>query len=259
MNIGFLPILTAVGLFLGMLFLQEVGRRMGARRLARDPEGALAGLGVIEGAVFGIIGLFMAFTFSGAAARLDTRRAQIAEEANAIGTAWLRLDLLPAGAQPELREKFRQYVDARQAAYRKLPDIAAARAELARAKALQDEIWTKSVSACHNAEAAPDATKLLLPALNHMIDFSTTRDTTVQLHPPAIVYVMLAVLVLAGSMLAGFAMAASKTRRWLHILAFVAIMGVTVYVILDLEFPRLGLIRIDSFDQVMVNLRESMK
>ena len=114
------------GLFVGMLVLLEVGRRIGVRRLARDPEGATVGLGTVEGAVFGLLGLLVAFTFSGAAARFDTRRQLIIEEANAVGTAYLRLELLPTAAQPSLRAAFRQYLAARLAVYRQLADVAAA-------------------------------------------------------------------------------------------------------------------------------------
>ena len=105
--------LFALGLFLGMLILLEVGRRIGIRRLEKDPEGAEAGVGTVEGAVFALLGLLIAFTFSGAASRFDTRRQLIIEETNDIGTAYLRLDLLSTEAQPGLREKFRQYVDTR--------------------------------------------------------------------------------------------------------------------------------------------------
>ncbi len=71
--------------------------------MAEDPAGALAGIGAVEGAVFGLVGLLIAFTFSGAGTRFDTRRQLVVEETNAIGTAYLRLDLLPAALQPALR------------------------------------------------------------------------------------------------------------------------------------------------------------
>lgn len=57
-------ILFAGGLFLGMLLLLELGRRIGTRRLAQDPEGARQGVGAVEGALFGLLGLLIAFTFS---------------------------------------------------------------------------------------------------------------------------------------------------------------------------------------------------
>ena len=86
-------LLFAVFLFLGMLLLLEAGRRIGIRRMANDAEGSRAGLGTVEGAVFGLLGLLIAFTFSGAASRFDTRRELIIEETNNIGTAYLRLVL----------------------------------------------------------------------------------------------------------------------------------------------------------------------
>ena len=114
----------AGGLFLGMLILLETGRRIGIRHLAHDSEGARNGLAVVEGAVFSLLGLLIAFTFSGAASRFEGRRHLIVEEANNIGTAWLRIDVLPAPAQPALREMFRQYLDSRLGMYQKLPDVA---------------------------------------------------------------------------------------------------------------------------------------
>ena len=236
-----------------------MGRRFGGQRLARDPEGARAGTSAVEGAVFALVGLLIAFTFSGAASRFDVRRNLIVQETNAIGTAWLRLDLLPASAQPAIRERFRHYVDSRLEVYRKLPDVVAARAELAKATALQGEIWTQAVAAGRMDGAPSSATMLLLPALNEMIDITTTRTLSTQMHPPIIIYGMLVGLALASALLAGYGMAGGKSRNWLHILGFAAVMAVAVYVIIDLEFPRLGLIRVDAFDQALVELRASLK
>jgi hypothetical protein len=250
--------LFAVALFLGMLLLLEMGRRIGARRLALDPEGGRSGFGAVDGAVFGLMGLLVAFSFSGAATRFDTRRQLVVEETNAIGTAYLRLDLLPADAKRALQAKFREYLDMRIEVYEKLPDLAAAKESLAKANALQGPIWSDAVAAC-KANANPQATMLLLPALNQMIDITTTRTMAAQMHPPATVFIMLAIAALASSLLAGDGMADGKTRSWIHMLAFAAIMAVTVYVILDIEYPRLGLIRVDAFDQALVDLRQSMK
>jgi hypothetical protein len=251
--------LLAIGLFVGILILLEVGRRIGGRRLARDPEGARAGTGAVEGAVFALVGLLIAFTFSGAASRFDVRRDLIVQETNAIGTAWLRLDLLPPSVQPAIRDNFRQYVDARLEVYRKLPDVAASQAELAKATALQGQIWTQAVAAGRMDGAPPPATMLLLPALNEMIDITTTRTMATQMHPPIVIYGMLVGLALASALLAGYGMAGGQTRNWLHIIGFATVMAVAVYVIIDLEFPRLGLIRVDVFDQALVELRASMK
>jgi hypothetical protein len=128
-----------------MLLFLEIGRRAGLRR-TKDSDGGGGGLGAVEGAVFGLRGLLIAFTFSGAASRFEARRQLVAEEANAIGTAYLRIDLLAADKQPAMRDLFRRYLDARLAVYRKIPDISAAKAELARADGLQRLIWTNAVT-----------------------------------------------------------------------------------------------------------------
>jgi hypothetical protein len=78
------------------------------------------------------------------------------------------------------------------------------------------------------------------------------------MHPPLIVFVMLFGLALAGSLLAGYGMTASKIRCRFHMLGFALVMATAIFVILDLEYPRVGLIRVDDFDQVLLDLRESM-
>ena len=248
----------AVGLFVGMLSLLELGRRLGQRRSLKDAEGARSGLGAIEGAIFGLMGLLLAFTFSGAAIRFDLRRNLIVQEANAIGTAWLRLDLLPASAQPPLREALRRYLDARLAVYAKLPDLDAARAALAEANALQLGIWEQAVAACQT-EAGRPATMLVLPALNEVFDLANTRTMATQTHPPNILYVMLGTLSLVAALLAGYGLAGGRSRSWIHILGFAAIMATTVYIIIDYEFPRLGSIRVDAFDQALRDVRQAME
>jgi hypothetical protein len=256
---GLVPLLM-FGLAAGIVLMIEIGRRVGLRHRAEDPDGSTAGLGALEGAIFGLIGLLIAFTFSGAASRLDTRRQQILEEANDIGTAYLRLDLLPASAQPQLREDFRRYVDSRLAIYRALPDLEAAQARLAESNTIQGEIWTRAVAATKAAEVNGNAvTSLVLASLNDMIDITTTRTVASQTHPPAIIFWVLILMVLAGALLAGYGTAGSKRRGWLHTVGFAALMTVSIYVILDLEFPRFGLIRIDRFDQLLVDVRKNMK
>jgi hypothetical protein len=257
MNPTVLGLLAVLGLFLGMFAMLEVGRQLGERELAKNPEPARSGYAAIEGAVFGLMALLIAFTFSGAASRFDVRRAMVVEEANDIGTAWLRLDLLPTAAQPPLREKFRRYADARLAFYAALPDVAAAMEELRRATVLQNEIWKDAVAACRDSSSS-SAPMLLLPALNQMIDITTTRTMAARSHAPVVIYAMLGLLILAGSLLAGYSMASGKDRNWFHIMAFALTLSVAIFVILDFEFPRVGMIQVTGFDQVLVDVRASM-
>jgi hypothetical protein len=246
-------------LFFAILLCLEVGRRIGRRRAARDPEGWQAGTGVIEGAMFGLLGLMLGFTFSAAVGRVDVRREQIVAEANAIGTAYLRLDLLPEHDQPALRDAFRAYIDARLRAYALVSeDFAAALAELERANAMQGEIWRAVVGATRDEEASV-ASRLLLPAVNEMIDITAVRMMAGRTHNPPLFYYLIAFLLIISSLLAGYAMSRSAEHNWLHIIGFAVITTAVVYVIIDVDYPRVGLFRMDAADQALYEVRATMK
>ena len=252
------PLLFTLLFFSGMLILLETGRRLGIKRIPKESEGERGSLGTIEGAVFALFGLVMAFSFSGAAARFNEKRMLIAEEVNTIETGYLRLQLVAQPAQPDLQELFRRYVDSRLETYRQLPNMQSAEKEMAKSKKIQEEIWRDAVAATLLPNSHPDAGKLLLPALNNMIDISTTRTMALQLHPPRVVYALLFGLGLICSLLAGYRMAIGQYRSWLHIFGFTVITVIVVYVILDVEYPRSGLIRLEASDQLLVQVRENM-
>ncbi|MDT4290349.1 hypothetical protein RO575_12325 [Methylomonas sp. MO1] len=259
MDIASLAVLVALVLFLGMLLAIEFGRRLGLKTRGDDQKTDNTAAGLIDGAIFGLMGLLIAFTFSGAASRLDHRRDLVINEANAIGTAYLRLNLLPSASQPPLRDLFRQYLDARLDAFQKLPDMAAAEASLLKANQLQNQIWPMAVQACQASGSVP-ATTLLLAALNEMFDMATLRTTTARvMHPPTVIFVMLFALALLSSFLAGYSMGNNPETTRFHVFGFAAIIAITVYVILDIEYPRAGLIRVDAVDRVLIELRGSMQ
>ena len=250
-----LALSIAMGLFLALLAAIEGGRRWG-RRARRDADPGHEGLGGAEGAVYGLLGLLIAFSFSGAASRFENRRDRLVAEANAVGTAYLRVDALPPEAQPALREAFRKYLDARLSAFGKLPDVAAYETELARSVGLQGDLWRQAVAATR--AAGSPAPQMLLPPLNEMFDTATTRSAQRYAHPPVAIFVMLVGLALVSAFIVGFGMAANRQRTFLHEFAYAAVLATVIYVIIDLEFPRLGLIRVDEIDQILVDVRKGM-
>ena len=245
-----------IALYFGMILCLEAGRRLGRKKIRQDPEGARAGVGTVEGVVFALLGLIIAFTFSGAAGRFDARRALVLEEANDIGTAYLRVDLVPPACQPELRALFRLYVDKRIEAYRRLDESTGA--DFSECLALQSRIWDLAVRACQS-QASPAPATLLLPALNDMFDISTSRTAALKVHPPLVVFAMLGVLALASSLLAGFNMASANRPSWLHIMTFATVIVGTIYMICDIELPRSGLIRVNDIDRLLMEVRAGMK
>ena len=112
MNPAQLAIAISIGLFFGMVLCLEAGYRIG-HYIAKKTDTPHEGTATIQAAVFALLGLLLGFTFANGMSHLDQRRRLIVEESNAISTAYLRLDLLPANQQQEMRNLFRQYLDAR--------------------------------------------------------------------------------------------------------------------------------------------------
>lgn len=240
----------------------EAGRRFGIRWRNRNGESSLGGSGTVGAAVFGLMGLLIAFTFYGAETRFETRRSLIVDEANAIATAYLRLDLLPENAQPELRASFREYVQSRLAIYQKIPDweaMDALNSELRHSTALQRQIWKHTVAASKNATSSAVQT-LVVPSIDRMIDIATIQTVALQRHPPAAVWGMLALTLLVSCLPAGYSMSGSRTRNWVHIIAFCLLFSAVIYVNVDFGYLRMrGFIRIDEMDRLLVQTLEDMK
>ena len=209
LSIGF-----AVALFGVLLGFVELGRRVAA---ARDPASS-RGAAAVEGAIFALMGLLIAFTFSAAQSRLDKRRALVVDEANAIGTAYLRLDLLPTAAQPGLRDAFRAYTDSRIAYYRS-SEPALAAAERERTIALGTQIW-RDATAAVKASPDPRVPSLLVPSSNEVIDIEATRVAYRHIHAPVAIFFLLIVLAFACALFAGVGMGRKEIFSQLYRTAF---------------------------------------
>ena len=258
MNPAELAVVVSIGLFVGMLLCLEAGYRIGGRALKRT-ETAHEGTGTIGAAVFALLGLLLGFTFANGISHLDQRRELIVREANAIGTAYLRLDLLPTSQQQsELRGLFREYLDTRLLVYEKLPNLDAADHELERAAQLQQQIWSRAVAA-GLSDPSQHVARLLLPALNDMIDVTTSRTIALHTHLPPLIFGLSIVVALLSGLLAGYDMAKRKRRSWLHMMLYAVVIALTVFTFLDLDYPRFGLIRLNAADSALIQLRDSIR
>jgi hypothetical protein len=258
MDYTFLILVIAGLLFPLTLVIMEVGRRLGLRLMAKDPEGARAGTSAVEAAVFALFGLLIAFTFNSAASRYEIRRDLIVQHTNAIGTAWLRLDLLPAQVQPALRKSFRLYVDGIIKVHRQVGDKETVVQTMAYLGNLQDEIWKVAETAV-SRDGRPQVATLVLPALNEMFDLTASRYATARFHVAQVVFWFLIFLSLLASMLVGYAMASAKHRNWLYMILFALLISLTLYVISDFEYPRHGIIQLDKADHIYIELRKTMQ
>ncbi len=137
--------------------------------------------------------------------------------------------------------------------------MAEVKVRLAAGVALQKDIWKGALAACRLPGAAPQATQLLLPALNEMIDITETRQMQTANHPPVVIFWLLGALSVLGALLVGYAASSNKRRTWIHQATFALVMSLAIYVIIDIEYPRLGMIRVSGADQVLLDLAESLR
>ena len=255
---------VSAGFFAGSLVLLNYGRYLGLRYLQHQTAN-MAGLTTVEGAVFALIGLLLAFTISGALQRFDERRQLVIQEANAASTAYDRLALFEGDVGRNLQTNLKDYVEARIDLFRMPHDFSLwRRSELFSPEQqdkivdLKNQVWDAMVAACPQASFRP-ACAQAVPALASLFEVARLRLGASEKHPPQIVYVMLFGLGLGGSLLAGFGMAAATARSWIHMLIFAATLTVTLYVVTDMEYPRLGLIRVENFDHFLVDARRQMQ
>lgn len=156
--------LLAVLLMFSILACLEIGRKIGFSHRAKTHVSANTGTSSIEAAVFALFGLLLAFTFSGAANRFEQRRDLVVQEANSIGTAYLRLNLLDTAAQDNLRTLFREYVESRLRDYESIKQGEGAFKEgLAQSQQIQNKIWEIATKASERAKSPAVMTLVLQP------------------------------------------------------------------------------------------------
>ena len=251
--------------FVGSLISLRLGQRLGLRHRKRNGAEGNAGLATVDGAIFGLMGLLLAFTISGALQRFDDRRQLVVQEAAAATTAHDRLGLFGGDDARKLQDRLKDYVRARIDLYRMPHDfLLPQRAEdfsdqqESNLLELKDRLWDAAVAACPQPGFRP-ACGLSLPALNTLFELARLRAGAAEKHPPEIIYFMLFGLGLGCSLLVGFGMAANAGRSSIHMVLFAATLTVALYIVTDMEYPRLGLIRIESFDHFLTDAYAQMR
>jgi hypothetical protein len=250
-------LLVCLGMFGGMLGLGLLGRRAGLR------HAAVAGIedhghGLVEAAILTLFGFLLALVFSAAVSRFQDRRALILEEATAMSTAYSRIDLLPEASRREVQPLFRSYVEARLMAYGNITSLETLEKDFDASERIGATLWGKVAAACRAPESA-EVAEVVVPPVNEMLDVATKRRAAVRNHPPRSVYAFLILLAGVSAYLAGFPMARGKRISWAHLVAFAGATGLTLFLTLDIENPRFGLIRIDDSDRLLKAVLESMK
>jgi hypothetical protein len=187
-----LPSIVIVGvLFVTLLLAIELGYRFGLHHKGTSTDGLKSQINAIQGALLGVLALLLGFTFSLALQRYDRRAEAVVEEANAIGTAYLRAEMLPESVRGEVRAGLRQYVDLRVSASGVSLDNQSTRDAIrVDAKRSLDSLWKHSMTAAAE-NPNPVAVGLFIQALNEMIDSYGRRDAALNRHVPELVLFLL--------------------------------------------------------------------
>jgi hypothetical protein len=243
--------LVFVGTIVVFLLGAKGGFRLGTRVRRRLGTTEVPELGTTVGGLLGLLGLLLAFTFGMAGDRFEKRKTLVIEEANAIGTAWLRTDLIPEPQRTQARDTLRQYTQSRLDA-----TVPSNRdAAIARSEQLQGPLWATTAAA---AAASPTPTvALFVAAVNEVIDMHARRLAASLRNPipPSIFGTLYAVAILVLGAL-GYARGLTGDGSAVETSVLSLVLAVVLLLILDLDRPYEGLLTVSQ--QAMKDVRSMM-
>jgi hypothetical protein len=237
-----------------LLVASELGWRVGhGGRIEDDALRTL--VGGIAAAALGLLGLLLGFTLSMAISRYDARRAVIVDEANAIGTLWLRAGLLDGPLESELRSALRDYTDARVDLGRVGSDLGRLRAARERSGKLQGTVWSV-VERAAQPGASPAVVSTLVASANEVIDLDELRMSSLENYVPAPVILLLVGVASVALAFFGWSFGAAERRSTTSMVALAVLLTAVLTVIMDLNRPHRGMIR--AGDESLVRLQRSI-
>jgi hypothetical protein len=237
-----------------LLGLAKAGFQFGLRLHAKKDEARMSQIGGVQAAVLGLLGLLLGFTFAMAVNRYETKRQLVVKEANAIGTTFLRVDLLPESHQPPTRELLRQYLDIR-IQYEPLASDPQKLAQAVRLSAeVENNLWKHAGAAAR--EAPTPATIAFVNALNQMIDIDAERVANARSRIPGGVWLLLLVVAGFGCFTSAYGGGTHGSRSAFTSFLLPILITVVIMQIFDLMHVRQGLAGISQ--EPMLQLRESI-
>ena len=247
--------IIVVALLLVLVAALEVGYRLGRRARLNSDETSKSQSGTIEGAVIGVLALLLAFTLSMSITRYDTRRQLVLEEANSIGTTYLRSKLLPAPYATQAADLLRQYVANRLDFYDDRLDAAQLQQTNDRATQLQGQLWAIAMAASAQDNRSL-STSLFVQSLNDTIDLQATRLAATRSIVPETVVLLLLMVAVATAAIVGYNSGLSSRRHLFAGIILIVLIALIIWVLIDLDRPARGLILISQ--QSMIDLQQTL-
>jgi len=243
----------ALIIFILIIIFFWLGTRTRIIFLRKNPDQAQVDLKAINGMLLGLLGLLLAFTFSMSNSRFDSRRELVTQEANSIGTVILRTDVYPDSVRKLLRTGLKDYVEARIAFYEAGMDVEKIVLYYLRADSLGKKVWSIATNYAKHDEVSTIKSQLI-PALNEMIDITTTRRAAGESTIPDSIMYFLFVLCCCSAFLLGYDH--RDKIDWVVVIGFSVMLSATIFNIIDLDRPRSGLIDMNKPNRYIVELRD---
>lgn len=199
-------------------------------------------MGPLTGFLFALLGLMLAFTFGMSGSRFDTRRGLVVQAANHMHEAILRADLY---REDSIRKAFKadlkDYVQARINWFDSKRNPAQVEEAKNETNRIFNKIWTRAAILARDPENMV-ASQQMIPVLNAMIEVAITREAATKAIVPEPVLYLLFIMILITSLISGYATSIEKKFNYIAVIGFIVLVGCVVYIILDLDRPRRGLI-----------------
>jgi hypothetical protein len=240
-----------VAIFMLLIVATQLGGLLRARRAQASGEDET----YVLSAAVGLLGLLIGFTFSLALSRYEQRRELVLQEANAIGTLYLRADLTPQPFRGQLQALERSYVDARLALARAGEDPAAITRAERDAETLQGRLWRTAMAAVPQI-TPPITASLLVASLNDTIDLAASRKAALSARLPASVLAVLIVYAAISAAIVGYVVGGTGGRPRISAVILFALTTLAITLILDLDRPRTGSIVVSQAP--LVDLKQSI-
>ncbi len=253
---GFSSVAIAATLFVAIILCNEIGFRTGRFIQVRTDSEVKALTGSIQASILGLLALLLGFTFSMSMQRYDNRSMALIDEANAIGTAVLRVQLLPEEYKKEAHKLFREYINLRVSIGKlDLTKMEARHAYNKKTSDLQSQLWSLAISAT-NVDPRPVTTGAFVKSLNDVIDSQGRRNALLQMHVPEVVLILLFIVFISSGGIMGYSAGLSGKRIIAPIILVSLLITLIVFIIIDLDRPKRGLIQVNQ--DVMTELQNSV-
>jgi hypothetical protein len=238
------PWVILVATIIVVVLAIEAGFRLGRRVRQRSEDEKESSVSAIAGAILGLAGFMLAFTFGISSDRLHDRKTLVRDEANAIGTAWLRSDFLPEPDRAEAKGFLRKYVDDRLYVAQAL-DLNQVQEGLGESSRIQHQLWDTAVKNARK-DMNSDVAALYIESLNELINIHALR-VAVALHAqiPGIIWLVLYALVILGMMAIGYQTAITGSARRSRAVSLLAVsFSLVIALIAVLDRPQSDFIRV---------------